>query len=164
MFSFLSGFQLRAALIGVVLLGAFTAGWKINGWRYEAKIADQLEEQALQRVQFENIYRKLVADLQAERANSLQKYDKLKRSIQDVTDNRVCFTDWDAVRVWNAALAGADGLPKTPTRTTDTAGGAANVTDRAILENQVENARRWKNLRDQVNKLREWDKQTFEDK
>lgn len=35
----------KPAIAAVALVGAFSAGWTVNGWRWEAKQADALREQ-----------------------------------------------------------------------------------------------------------------------
>lgn len=159
---YLGMWQIRAALIGLVLIGAFTTGWKVNGWRYEAKIAAQIEEQQAQKEEFDKNARRLSEELQASKLMNQKLYDELKRKASHVTDNRVCFANWDAVILWNQALSGTTDVPKTTTGTDNSARGTGTTTDRDILENQIENAKRWKNLRDQMHKLRQWDKETFE--
>lgn len=164
MIQYLGMWQVRAAIAGIVILTAFTAGWEVNGWRYQSKIADQLAEQQAQKDLADRNARKLVEELQDAKASNQKLYDQLKKKVPHVTDNRVCFANWDAVWLWNQALSGTTDVPKTSAGTSSNAGGASAVTDGQILDNQIENAKRWKNLRDQVHKLRKWDKETFGDK
>lgn len=164
MIQYLGMWQVRVAIAGIVVIGAFTAGWKVNGWRYDAKIAEQLEEQVTLKQEADANARKLSEELQAQKQANQKLYDEMKRKVNHVTDNRVCFANWDAIRMWNEALHGESNVPKSAAGADGSTGGAATVTDRDILENQIENAKRWKNLRDQMNKLRQWDKETFEGK
>lgn len=151
-----------AKLVGlaIIVLVAFTAGWKINGWRHDAASKQKLDaiiEQA--KVQAEQD-RKAIADLQAVKQRVITKEVIRYAKIKDATDGRVCFANWDAVRLWNAALSGQEPMPK------DTAGtasptGNAGATDTEVLENLNANAARWERLREQMNAIIEWDKKTF---
>jgi hypothetical protein len=163
MMQYLGMWQIRVALVGLVLIGSFTAGWKVNGWRYEAQLKEQQDEYVAALKENDLRARKLADELQAQKAANQNLTDKLKGKINHVTDNRVCFDNWDAVQLWNEALHGKSDVSSTSTGINGSTRGTAAVTDRDLLQNQVENARRWKNLRDQVNKLREWEKQTFGD-
>lgn len=155
--------QLKLAVAAGALFLAFVAGWKVNGWRYEAELKEQQDEYVAALKENDQRARKLADELQAQKAANQNLTDKLKGKINHVTDNRVCFDNWDAVQLWNEALHGKSDVSSSSTGTNGSTRGTAAVTDRDLLQNQVENARRWKNLRDQVNKLREWEKQTFGD-
>lgn len=154
-----------AKLIGlaIVILVAFVAGWKVNGWRHDAAAKRQIDaviEQA--KVQAAQD-RKAIADLQEVKQRVIIKEVIRHAKIKDVTDDRVCFSNWDAVRLWNAALSGQEPMPK------DTAGtasptGNASATDTEVLENLNANAARWERLREQMNAIIEWDKKTFGEK
>ena len=153
--------QTRLIVALCLLMIAFITGWTINGWRYDAKLKAQIEAQLKNKDASEQAAKILVKELQDEKAKNLALYDKLKGKVNHVTDNRVCFADWDAVRLWNQGLLGAGDVPSNTAGATGPTGSPANVTDRDLLNNQLENARRWKNLRDQVNKLRTWNDETF---
>jgi len=82
-------------------------------------------------------------------------YRALKGEVKNVTDNRICFADNDALQLWNAALTGlptaATGTAK-ETSTTNT----VEVTDEQVLTNVIENFEQAKQIRDQLNALIDW--------
>ena len=141
--------QFAAAFLLII---AFTAGWKVQGWRYEARLRAVAEQNIkdMQRYQQEaNIASKR---LQEAEAKTKVVYREITKEIPHVTDNRVCFADNNALVLWNNALAGS--LPKAATGTSKEASGA--VTDATVLENAVANFEQYKQVRDQLNALIDW--------
>ena len=156
------GFSLQTKLLVIfaVTFTAFGAGWKINGWRHDAEYKRKLEEIIRQADMQDAQNRIIISDLQKRKQEIVTKEVIRYAKIKEVTDNRVCFANWDAIRLWNDALSGQEPVP------TDTAGvtiptGAASITDADILTNINTNAAKWERLREQMNKIIEWDKQTF---
>lgn len=152
--------QWKLIAIGAVIITAFFAGWKVNGWRHDADYKRKLEEIIRQADMQDAQNRVIIRDLQQRKQDIITKEVVRYAKIKDVTDNRVCFADWDAIRLWNDALSGQGSMP------TDTAGttgptGTADVTDADILTNINANAAKWERLREQMNKIIEWDNQTF---
>jgi hypothetical protein len=77
----------------------------------------------------------------------------LKGEVKNVTDNRICFADNDALQLWNAALTG---LPTATAGTTQTTSSTNTVTDTEVLTNVIENFEQAKQIRDQLNALIDW--------
>ena len=145
--------NIKSIVIGVVLLITFLAGWTTNGWRHDANLKKALQETiALQKV-YDDYAREVTTKFQNQQAEQVIVYRDLKRKVNDVTDNRVCFADNNALSVWNAALTGLPNAPtgvvKTPTRTN-------SVTDEQVLANAIENFEQAKQIRDQLNALIDW--------
>lgn len=155
--SLLGTWQLKLAVVVI----AFAAGWKVNGWRYDAADKKQQDEYISALHKQDDLNRKLAEDLQQKKQENQKLYDLLKGKVNDATDNRICFANIAALQLWNQALSGEPNVPKTSTGATSSTGGTTAITDKQLLDNQIENARRWKNLRDQVNDLRKWDEETF---
>ena len=145
--------NIKSIVIGVVLLITFLAGWTTNGWRHDANLKKALQETiALQKV-YDDYAREVTTKFQNQQAEQVIVYRDLKRKVNDVTDNRVCFADNNALSVWNAALTGlpnaTTGVVKTPTSTN-------SVTDEQVLANAIENFEQSKQIRDQLNALINW--------
>ena len=155
-----STLQAKAIAFIVMAIIIFSAGWTVNGWRYEAKLKDQLAEQLALKDKVDRDSRKLISDLQDKLSKN--QTDKVKRDakIKDVTSGRLCFDNANAIQLWNDAFISEPNLSEsTPRASKETA--RASATDEEVLENINENAARWKECRDQVNAIIEWDKSTF---
>jgi protein-arginine kinase activator protein McsA len=141
---------------GVVLAVTFVAGWTVNGWRHDGALKKALQEKIELQQAYDAYAREVAAKFQNQQAEQAIVYRNLKRKINDVTDNRICFADGNALSVWNSALTGdvpkaATGTAKTTT-STDTFG----ATDTEILTNVIENFEQSKQIRDQLNALIDW--------
>ena len=140
---------------GVVLAVTFVAGWTVNGWRHDGALKKALQEKIELQQAYDAYAREVATKFQNQQAEQAIVYRNLKRKITDVTDNRICFADGNALSVWNSALTGdvpkaATGTTKT-TPTTNTA-----ITDEQVLTNVVENFEQAKSIRDQLNALIDW--------
>ena len=148
--------NIKAIAIGLVLLATFVAGWTTNGWRHDAQLKKALQETIALQKAYDDYAREVAAKFQNQQAEQLVVYRNLKRKVQDVTDNRICFADSNALSVWNSALTGTvpkatTGAAKAPT-STDTFG----ATDTEVLTNVIENFEQAKQIRDQLNALIDW--------
>ena len=149
-------FNFKHALIAGTIFIAFSAGWTVNGWRHDGAMKKALQETIdLQRA-YDDYAREAVLKFQNQQTQQVVVYRNLKRKINDVTDNRICFADGNALSVWNSALTGdvpkaATGTTKTTT-STDTFG----ATDTEVLTNVIENFEQAKQVRDQLNALIDW--------
>ena len=97
--------------------------------------------------------REVAIKFEQQQAEQVVVYRTLKGKVKDVTDNRICFADSNALSVWNSALTGD--LPKAPTGTTETPS-TASATDTDVLTNVIENFEQYKQVRDQLNALIDW--------
>lgn len=141
---------------GVALIVAFGAGWKVNGWRHDAQLKEALQKTIeLQKV-YDDYAREVAQKFQTQQAEQVIVYRDMKRKVNDVTDNRICFADNAALQLWNSALTGT--VPKTSTGTTQTTTGADTfgATDEEVLTNVIENFEQAKQIRDQLNALIDW--------
>ena len=148
-------------LIGAVIITAFFAGWKVNGWRHDAESQRRLDEIIRQADKQDAQNRIIISDLQKRKQEIITKEVVRYAEIKAVTDDRVCFANWDAIRLWNDALSGQESMPKDTAGTPNTTG-TASATDAEVLTNLNANAAKWERLREQMNKIIEWDKQTFD--
>lgn len=148
--------HVKAGIIGAIVLLSFYAGWAVNGWRHDAALKKALQETIdLQKV-YDDYAREAVLKFQNQQAEQVIVYRDLKRKVKNVTDDRICFADGNALSVWNSALTGS--MPKAATGTikettsTDTFG----ATDTEVLTNVIENFEQAKQIRDQLNALIDW--------
>jgi protein-arginine kinase activator protein McsA len=147
-------FNVKHALIAGGIFIAFSAGWVVNGWRHDGAMKKALQEKIELQQAYDAYARKVTAKFQNQQAKQAIVYRDLKRKINDVTDDRICFADGNALSVWNSALTGD--VPKAATRTTKTTTSTDTVTDEQVLTNVVENFEQAKQIRDQLNALIDW--------
>ena len=146
--------HVKAGIIGAIVLLSFYAGWSVNGWRHDAALKKALQETIdLQKV-YDDYAREAVLKFQNQQAEQVIVYRDLKRKVKNVTDDRICFADGNALSVWNSALTGS--MPKAATGTTQTTTSTDTVTDEQVLTNVIENFEQAKQIRDQLNALIDW--------
>ena len=148
-------FNLKYALIAGGVLVAFIAGWTVNGWRHDAALKKSLQATIELQQAYDDYARDAVLKFQNKQTEQVIVYRALKGEVKNVTDNRICFADNDALQLWNAALTG---LPTATTRTTQTTSttNTVEVTDEQVLTNVIENFEQAKQIRDQLNALIDW--------
>ena len=145
--------NIKAIAIGVVLLAAFVAGWTVHGWKYDANLKEALQDTIELQQAYDRYAREVAIKFEQQQAEQVVVYRTLKGKVKDVTDNRICFANNDALVLWNNALTG---LPTTTTRTTETTTSTNTATDTEILTNVIENFEQAKQIRDQLNALIDW--------
>ncbi len=148
-------FNLKYALIAGGVLVAFIAGWTVNGWRHDAALKKSLQATIELQQAYDDYAREAVLKFQNKQTEQVIVYRALKGEVKNVTDNRICFADNDALQLWNAALTG---LPTATTGTTQTTSttNTVEVTDEQVLTNVIENFEQAKQIRDQLNALIDW--------
>jgi protein-arginine kinase activator protein McsA len=146
--------NIKAIAIGVVLLATFVAGWTTNGWRHDGALKKALQEKIELQQAYDDYAREVASKFQNQQAEQAIVYRNLKRKINDVTDNRICFADGNALSVWNSALTGD--VPKAATGTTKETPSTDTATDEQVLTNVIENFEQAKQIRDQLNALIDW--------
>ena len=115
--------QVKALMIVGIAIASFTGGWKVHGWRTDAKqghsITKQIKtSQSLAKDAETIIQTKIVKEREIQYV-----YRDIKNKISNLDDNRVCFTA-ESLGLWNRAIAGADSNRAEPAGTpasTDTA-------------------------------------------
>lgn len=155
-----SGTKAKLIVLAIAVFTAFIAGWKVNGWKNDAQLKYKLEEVIRNAEKQDAQNRIIIRDLQQRKQQVVTKEVIRHVKIKDVTDNRVCFANWDAIRLWNDALSGQESMASDTAGASNTAGNAS-ATDAEVLENLNINAARWERLREQMNAIIEWDKKTF---
>jgi protein-arginine kinase activator protein McsA len=148
-------FNWKHALIAGAIFTAFSAGWTVNGWRHDGAMKKALQEKIELQQAYDAYAREVVSKFQNQQAEQVIVYRDIKRKVKDVTDNRICFADGNALSVWNSALTG--NMPKASTGTTkETATTNTAITDEQVLTNVIENFEQAKSIRDQLNALIDW--------
>ena len=147
-------FNFKHALIAGAIFVAFSAGWTVNGWRHDAAVKEALQETIDLQQAYDRYAREVVVKFENQQAEQVIKYRNLKGRVKDVTDNRICFADGNALSLWNSALTGT--LPKTPTRAAKATAPTDTATDEELLTNVIENFEQAKQIRDQLNALIDW--------
>lgn len=149
-------FNIKHALIAGGIFIAFSAGWTVNGWRHDGAMKKALQEKIELQQAYDAYAREVAAKFQNQQAEQVVKYRTLKGKIKDVTDNRICFADGNALSVWNSALTGD--VPKAASRTAKetTSTNTFGTTDTEVLTNVIENFEQAKSIRDQLNALIDW--------
>ena len=145
--------NVKLLLIAGAVLVAFTTGWTVHGWKYDANLKKALQATIELQQAYDRYAREVVIKFEQQQADNVVIYRDIKRNIPNVTDNRICFADSDALSVWNAALTG---LPTTTTRTAKETTSTDTITDAEVLTNAVENFEQAKQVRDQLNALIDW--------
>ena len=147
-------FNWKHGLIAGVIFIAFSAGWTVNGWRHDAALKKVLQETIDLQQAYDTYARESVKKFQSQQANQVIVYRDLKGKIKDVTDNRVCFADSNALSLWNNALTGMPDSTTRVAKTTTTTSTA--ITDEQVITNAIENFEQSKQVRDQLNALIDW--------
>jgi len=147
-------FNWKHGLIAGAFFIAFSAGWTVNGWRHDAAIKKSMEETIALQKAYDTYARESVKKFQSQQAKQVIVYRDLKGKIKDVTDNRICFADNNALSLWNDALTGMpDSTSRVAKTTTNT---STAITDEQVITNAIENFEQAKQVRDQLNALIDW--------
>ena len=153
-------------IYGIVAL-AVVGGSGIFGYQKGVATTDAkwvLAQQALQKQkdveqeQLKKLAEIVTADISTKDQKNHDLRAALSKKVTTVTDNRVCFASWDAARVWNESLSGKGSVPGDTVKPADPAPGAS-ITDADLLANQVENGSRWRECRDHLQAIIDWNKQ-----
>ena len=144
--------NVRIMLIAGAVFVAFCTGWTVHGWKYDANLKKALQDTIELQQAYDRYAREVAIKFEQQQAEQVVVYRTLKGKVKDVTDNRICFANNDALVLWNNALTG---LPTTTTRTTETPP-STSATDTEVLTNVIENFEQAKQIRDQLNALIDW--------
>ena len=145
--------NVRIMLIAGAIFTAFCTGWTVHGWKYDANLKKALQETIDLQQAYDRYAREVVAKFDKQQAEQVVVYRTLKGQVKDVTDNRICFADNDALQLWNNALTG---MPTATTGTAKKTTSTDTATDTEVLTNVIENFEQAKQIRDQLNALIDW--------
>lgn len=140
----------KLLILVCIITVAFASGWKVNDWRYQAQLKAQAEAINEYKDAYDVLSREIVKTHKQVEAEQVIVYREIKKEIENVTDNRICFNDASALSVWNAALIG---VPQAATGTSDQTAGTDTATDKEILQNAIENFEQYTKARNQLNSL-----------
>jgi hypothetical protein len=136
------------ATVGSAGIAGYRHGLKVKQGEWDAATAEALIQAEAERVALERFAQQVTRDYLTKETTIRRQADELKQKVPNVTDGRVCFSDWGAVQLWNDALQG-------PGEAGDSGGtvpdpGTAAITDEEALENHIENGARWQECRAKV--------------
>lgn len=138
--------------VGAIFI-AFCTGWTVHGWKYDANLKKALQDTIELQQAYDRYAREVVVKFEQQQAEQVIKYRTLKGKVKDVTDNRICFADSNALSLWNNALTG---MPTATTGITKETAITDTATDTEVLTNVIENFEQAKQIRDQLNALIDW--------
>ena len=145
--------NVRVMLAVGAIFTAFCTGWSVHSWKYDADLKEALQETIDLQQAYDRYAREVVVKFEQQQAEQVIKYRTLKGKVKDVTDNRICFADSNALSLWNSALTG---MPTAPTGATKETTATDTATDTEVLTNVIENFEQAKQIRDQLNALIDW--------
>ena len=115
--------QIKALLIAGIVITSFAGGWKVHGWRTDAKQAHSITKQIKTSQTLANDSKSIIQTKIVKEEVIKYVYRDIKNKISALDDNRVCFTA-ESLSLWNSAIAGANSDRAEPARapaTVDTA-------------------------------------------
>ena len=145
--------NVRVMLAVGAIFVAFCTGWVVHGWKYDANLKKALQDTIELQQAYDRYAREVVVKFEQQQAEQVIKYRTLKGKVKDVTDNRICFADSNALSLWNNALTG---MPTATTGATKETTSTDTATDTEVLTNVIENFEQAKQIRDQLNALIDW--------
>jgi hypothetical protein len=145
--------QYKLAIMIGAIIAAFGMGWKVHSWKTDAAEKARVEEQLALKEAYDVLSREVVKKYNEKEAKTVIEYRTIKGKIDDVTDNRICFADNNALSLWNDAL---NGVSSTTTGTSKETARTSGATDKEIITNAIENFEQYKQARDQLNSLIDW--------
>ena len=126
--------QIKALLIAGIAIASFTGGWKVHGWRTDAKQGHSIAKQIKTGQALTNASEPIIITKIQKEKEIKYVYRDIKEKIQAIDDDRVCFTA-ESLSLWNAAIAGAN----TDSNRTEPAG-ETTATDTASAKQILSNA------------------------
>ena len=99
--------QIKALLIAGIAIASFTGGWKVHGWRSDAKQGHSITEQVKTSQSLAGQTKTIIETKIVKEKEIQYVYRTLKDKIHALDDNRVCFTA-ESLSLWNSAIAGAN--------------------------------------------------------
>ena len=126
--------QIKALLIVGIAITSFTGGWKVHGWRTDAKQGHSIKGQIKTATALANDSKTIIQTKIVKETEIKYVYRDIKDKIHALDDNRVCFSP-ESLGLWNRAIAGAN----TDSNRTEPTGKTASV-DTASAEQVLNNA------------------------
>ena len=108
--------QIKALLIVGIAITSFTGGWKVHGWRTDAKQGHSIKGQIKTAIELANDSKTIIQTKIVKEKEIQYVYRDIKDKIHAIDDNRVCFTA-ESLSLWNRAIAGANSNRAEPTGT-----------------------------------------------
>ena len=115
--------QIKALLIVGIAITSFTGGWKVHGWRTDAKQGHSITKQVKTGQALASDSKTIIQTRIVKEREIQYVYRDIRNENNALDDNRICFSP-ESLSLWNRNIAGANSdraeLIGTPT-STDTA-------------------------------------------
>lgn len=108
--------QIKALLIVGIAITSFAGGWKVHGWRSDAKQGHSINQQIKTSQALTNDSKTIIETKIVKEEVIKYVYRDIKDKISALDDNRVCFTA-ESLSLWNRSIAGANSDRTEPTGT-----------------------------------------------
>ena len=99
--------QIQALLIVGIAIASFTSGWKVHGWRSDAKQGHGITKQVKTSQALTNDSKTIIQTKIVKEREIQYVYRNVRKENNELDDNRVCFSP-ESLSLWNAAIAGAN--------------------------------------------------------
>ena len=99
--------QIKALLIAVIAIASFTGGWKVHGWRSDAKQGHSITKQIKTGQGLANDSKTIIQTRIVKETEIKYVYRDIRNENNALDDNRICFSP-ESLSLWNRNIAGSD--------------------------------------------------------
>lgn len=131
--------NVKIGLIVALSVASFVAGWRVAVWKnaYSQGVSIAKQEKTRQNAIVK--VEKIEQTKQNQISDTKIVYRTIREKINDENDQRICFADANALRLWNDAIAGAhQPTPERVRATSETGATDTQATDSASVVASVE--------------------------
>ena len=117
--------QIKALLVAGIAIASFASGWKVHGWKTDAKQGHSITKQIKTGQGLTNDSKPIIQTKIVKEREIQYVYRNVRKENNELDDNRICFSP-ESLSLWNAAIAGTNTdsdrtKPTRETASTDTA-------------------------------------------
>ena len=109
--------QIKALLIVGIAIASFTSGWKVHGWRSDAKQGHSITKQIKAGQGLTNESKPIIQTKIVKEREIQYVYRDIRNENNTLDDNRICFSP-ESLGLWNRNIAGANSNRTEPIRET----------------------------------------------
>ena len=124
--------QIKALLIVGIAIASFTGGWKVHGWRSDAKQGHSITKQVKTSQALSSDSKTIIQTRIVKEREIQYVYRDIRKENNTLDDSRICFSP-ESLGLWNRNIAGANSNRAEPI-------GAPASTDTASAEQVLSNA------------------------
>ena len=99
--------QIKALLIVGIAITSFTGGWKVHGWRTDAKQGHSIKGQIKTAIALANDSKTIIETKIVKEKEIKYVYRDIRNENNTLDDNRICFSP-ESLSLWNRNIAGSD--------------------------------------------------------